>query len=277
MTVSARPSVQCLLVDLDDTLYDCPEMAAEVAYNIRQYMLKKLHMPEAEAEEKCRELYLNFGTTLAGLVAMGHTIDFDDWHAFVHGSLPYEKYLRPDPKLKQLLDSIPVPKYIFTNADIKHAERTLGLLGLRSCFKRIICFENIMEEAGKHGMVHHNRPIICKPNRQAMELALQMADGAGISTTIFFDDSTRNIATSHRLGVYSVLIGRCGVDCASDMQLRSMHDVSSELPWLLSGHDGRPSCVDGDDHRDGIDEVAGSPPAEELREETHRTGLTVRA
>ena len=37
---------------------------------------------------------LNYGTTLAGLVAHGHKIDYDDWHASVHGSLPYEQYLK---------------------------------------------------------------------------------------------------------------------------------------------------------------------------------------
>ena len=34
------------------------------------------------------------GTTLAGLVANGAKVDFDDWHALVHGTLPYEEYLR---------------------------------------------------------------------------------------------------------------------------------------------------------------------------------------
>ena len=37
---------------------------------------------------------MDAGTTLAGLVAHGFHIDYDDWHAYVHGSLAYENYLK---------------------------------------------------------------------------------------------------------------------------------------------------------------------------------------
>lgn len=40
-----------------------------------------------------------------------------------------------DPRLKQILDSIPVRKYVFTNADRRHAERCLQLLGITDCFE----------------------------------------------------------------------------------------------------------------------------------------------
>ena len=39
-----------------------------VAEKIRRYMVERLGVGEAEVEERCRELYLNYGTTLAGLV-----------------------------------------------------------------------------------------------------------------------------------------------------------------------------------------------------------------
>lgn len=35
----------------------------------------------------------------------------------------------------QVLQLVPVPKWAFTNADIRHAERCLGLLGIRDCFE----------------------------------------------------------------------------------------------------------------------------------------------
>lgn len=58
---------------------------------------------------------------------------------------------QPDPTLRALLDSIPLPKHIFTNADRKHAERCLDLLGIRSCFDSVICFEDVMEAAEQVG------------------------------------------------------------------------------------------------------------------------------
>ena len=270
MTVTQRPPVEMLLVDLDDCLYEAPGLSTLVAEKIREYMVTRLNMPLADVEEKCRELYLNYGTTLAGLTALGHTVDFDDWHAFVHGTLPYEDHLRPDPKLKHILDSILVPKYIFTNADAVHAERCLELLGLRGCFKGVICFETIMEAARQRGMVHHNTPVVCKPNRHAFELALAAADGAEAATTAFFDDSARNIASAHRMGILSVLVGRTGVDCPSHLQLHSMHDLPTQLPWLMAVSDGRPPT-------DDLAVAVSSPAAVEELEEVHVTAVTVRA
>ncbi len=173
--------------------------------------------------------------------------------------------------MKILLDSIPVPKFIFTNADLKHAEICLDLMGLRSCFQDIICFESIMKAAELNGMVHHNKPVICKPNRQAFDLALKEA-GAEIATTAFFDDSARNITSSHRMGIFSVLIGRVGVDCGH-VQMKSMHELREHLPWLVEVGDGAPAD-------DGVAVepcLAKNEAAEELLEEAHLTALSVRA
>jgi FMN phosphatase YigB (HAD superfamily) len=128
-----------------------------------------------------------------------------------------------------------MPKYVFTNADRRHAERCLSLLGLADCFHGVICFEDVMAAAALKGLVHHGRPVVCKPNRQAMEIALQLAGGADSGATVFFDDSTRNVTAGAKAGVYSVLVGRTGVDCAADQQIRSMHDLPLAMPWLWGG------------------------------------------
>ena len=57
-------------------------------------MAERLGVPPDEVAALCAEYYLNYGTTLAGLVAHGHAVDYDDWHAAVHGSLPYEEYIK---------------------------------------------------------------------------------------------------------------------------------------------------------------------------------------
>lgn len=235
MTITQRPQITAILCDLDDCVYENTAMQHQVAENIRHYMAERLGVPADEVAEKCADLYLNFGTTLAGLVASGHKIDYDDWHASVHGSLDYEKFLQPDPTLRALLDSIPLPKHIFTNADRKHAERCLDLLGIRSCFDSVICFEDVMEAAEQAGMVHHGRPVVCKPNRQAFEIAMRLAGISKPSTTLWLDDSARNITTGHRLGLYSVLVGRTGVACPSDQQIRHIHDLPAACPWLWAG------------------------------------------
>ncbi|KAI3428344.1 hypothetical protein D9Q98_006724 [Chlorella vulgaris] len=240
MTITQRPQVTAILCDLDDCLYQNHEMQYNVAENIRHYMAEHLSIDVDTVAELCADLYLNYGTTLAGLVASGYKVDYEDWHARVHGSLPYETYLHPDPALRSLLDSIPLPKWVFTNADAKHAARCLDLLGLSSCFQGVISFEEVMAEAAQQGMVHHGCPVVCKPNRQAFDIAMQLAGGLQPGTTLWLDDSARNITTGHRLGLYSVLVGRTGVACPSDQQIRSMHDLPAALPWLWQGQ--QPPC-----------------------------------
>lgn len=235
MTILPRPEVTYILADLDDTLYENLTMQHQVAENIRHYMVEKLDIPADEVAEKCADLYLNYGTTLAGLVANGYKIDYDDWHASVHGSLDYEQYLKPDPALRAMLDSIPLPKAIFTNADRAHAARCLDLLGITECFERVISFEEVMEAAEQAGMVHHGCPVVCKPNRQAFDVALKLVGGPQPSSTLWLDDSARNITTGHKLGMYSVLVGRRGVMCPSDLQMRDIHDMPAAMPWLWQG------------------------------------------
>ena len=39
-------------------------------------------------------------------------------------------------------------------------------------------------------------------------------------TTLYFDDSTRNIAAGAALGLFSVLVGRQGADVGADVEVR---------------------------------------------------------
>lgn len=67
--------------------------------------------------------------------ATGYTIDFDHWHQHVHWNLPYDEYLTSDPKLRELLCSIELPRFVFTNADERHASICLDKLGIADCFQ----------------------------------------------------------------------------------------------------------------------------------------------
>lgn len=53
--------------------------------------------------------------------------------------------------------------------------------------------------------------------------------------------SARNITTGHRLGMYSVLVGRTGVACPSDHQIRRIQDLPAALPWLWQGQQPPPA------------------------------------
>jgi pyrimidine 5'-nucleotidase len=174
-------------------------------------MVDRLGVPEADVPSLCQHFYTTYGTTLAGLVAASDLVEapgpafYDEWHAAVHHTLPYAALLGPpDPGLRALLASLPQKKYIFTNADAKHAEICLELLGLDGgLFDGVISFESVQAAAEARGLVRHGVPVVCKPADVAVALAL---DAAGVAASdaggvVFFDDSARNVSMGAAAGV----------------------------------------------------------------------------
>ncbi|XP_009416227.2 uncharacterized protein LOC103996897 isoform X3 [Musa acuminata AAA Group] len=194
---SQRGKYDCLLFDLDDTLYPLSSgIAIQCRNNIGDYLVEKLGIEENKVSALCNLLYKNYGTTMAGLKAIGYDFDYDDYHSFVHGRLPHEN-LKPDPVLRQLLLSLPIRKVVFTNADEVHAAKVLKKLRLEDCFEGIICFETLNPPSSSSvtetssqifDIVEHfarpdtggielpKTPILCKPSLEAMEYALRIAN-----------------------------------------------------------------------------------------------------
>lgn len=240
----------CLLFDLDDTLYPLSSgIAAECRKNIEDYMVEKLGIEKGKVSELCGLLYRYYGTTMAGLRAIGYAFDYDDYHSFVHGRLPYD-WLKPDPVLRHLLLSLPIRKVIFTNGDRLHAARVLARLGLEDCFEGIICFEtlnppcedqtadnvfDIVEYLSRTDVDDGGElpkcPILCKPSEVAMEQALKIGN-MDPQRTVFFDDSVRNIQAGKRIGLHTVLVGTPHRVKGADHALESIHNIREALPEL---------------------------------------------
>lgn len=244
-----RSKVDCLIFDLDDTLYPLSSgIVGECLDNIGEYMVEKLGIEKSKVSELSNVLYKNYGTTMAGLRAIGYSFNCDDYHSFVHGRLPYEK-LKPDPILRHLLLSLPIRKVIFTNADKVHAAKVLSRLGLEDCFEGIICFESlndpnhqlcgasklfdIFEHSGRPiaGVELPKTPVLCKPSEFAMELALKLAN-IDPQRAIFFDDSVRNIQAAKQIGLGTVLVGSSHVVKGADHILESIHNIKEALSEL---------------------------------------------
>ncbi|KAJ4979186.1 hypothetical protein NE237_009966 [Protea cynaroides] len=261
-----RTKYDCLLFDLDDTLYPLNSgLAAACRKNIEDYMDQKLGIEKSKISEMCNLLYKTYGTTMAGLRTIGYDFNYNDYHSFVHGRLPYEK-LKPDPVLRNLLLSLPLRKVIFTNADRVHAAIVLGKLGLEDCFEGVICFEtlnpmdnnNVSSDEGVDSMCGGSvstttgsesfdifghfaqpnagsqlpkTPILCKPSEDAIEQALRIAN-IDPTRTIFFDDSVRNIESGKRIGLNTVLVGTSQRTKGADFALESIHNIREALPEL---------------------------------------------
>ncbi|CAN1807773.1 Uncharacterized protein C24B11.05 [Linum perenne] len=165
----------CLLFDLDDTLYSSKLGIAEaLRNNIDDFLVQKCGFSHSKAPTLRSELFKTYGSSLAGLRALGYNIDADDYHSFVHGRLPYH-LIKPDPQLSNLIRTIPQRKIIFTNSDRNHAIEVLDRLGLEDCFDQIICFET-MNPNLPNSTRPDEFPVLLKPSMDAMKIALRAAD-----------------------------------------------------------------------------------------------------
>ncbi|KAJ0027714.1 hypothetical protein Pint_35403 [Pistacia integerrima] len=269
--LTQRTKYDCLLFDLDDTLYPYSSgIAAATGKNIQDFMVEKLGIDRSKITELGNLLYKHYGTTMAGLRAIGYDFDYDEYHSFVHGRLPYEN-IKPDPVIRSLLLSLPIRKIIFTNADKDHAVKALNRLGLEDCFEGIICFEtlnpthksNVSDDeddiafvgstatattastngSGIFDIVGHfaqpnpslvglpKTPIVCKPSEFAIEQALKIAN-INPQRTLFFEDSVRNIQAGKRVGLHTVRIGSSQRVKGADYALESIHYMKEAIPEL---------------------------------------------
>lgn len=263
-----KPKYDCLLFDVDDTLYPRSSgLLEEVTKNIQEYMIQKLGIEETEASQMNGVLYKSYGTSMAGLKAIGYDFDNDDYHRFVHGRLPYER-LRPDHVLRNLLLSLPIRKVIFSNADQAHVAKVLSRLGLEDCFEGVICFEtlnpfnyediNACDGTGASSpsyasksqildIIEHpcqsnpvsalpKSPVVCKPFEDAFEQAFKLAN-INPQKTVFFDDSVRNIMTGKLMGLHTVLVGTANRANGADYALESIHNMKEALSDLWKAND----------------------------------------
>ncbi|CAI0470136.1 unnamed protein product [Linum tenue] len=253
-----EPKYECLLFDLDDTLYPLSSgINLACRKNIQDFMLHQLQIDETDVPRMCLELYKEHGTTMAGLKAsnqtisiltpfftlfgislyqvLGYEFDNDEFHACVHGTLPYHK-LKPDPVLRNLLLSMPQRKIIFTNSDEAHTAEALKRLGLEDCFDGVICFETLNPSPLLAATAEAKPPssttrILCKPSVEAIKAAIRIAD-VDPQKTIFFDDSTRNIASGKLAGLHTVIVGSSVLVQGADYALSSIHNIREAIPEI---------------------------------------------
>ncbi|HEX9795663.1 MAG TPA: pyrimidine 5'-nucleotidase [Anaerolineales bacterium] len=188
---------EILFLDLDDTLYPSDSgVWPAISERINRYLIENLHIGAGQAEQLRRHYFRSFGTTLAGLMA-DHDIQPADYLTFVH-DVPIEALIQPDPALTAALESLPQPKWIFTNASRQHAARVLAALGLTDAMQGIIAIEDLQ---------YRNKPDLVA-YRRAMTLA-QAAEAAGC---LLVDDRWQNLVPARRLGMRTVWVGPRAAD-----------------------------------------------------------------
>jgi putative hydrolase of the HAD superfamily len=210
--------------DLDATLY--PEsngLWPAIRSRIDQFMHHRVGIPENDIPQLRRNYYDQYGTTLRGLQA-NYNIDPNEYLEYVH-DLPLEKYLQPDPSLRSLLQSIPIPRWIFTNSDSKHVQRVLEILRIEDCFHGVI---------DVWALDPH-----CKPQVEAYNKALILSNETNPKTCAFLDDSIRNLIPARDLGFFTVLVGNEELHPSADRSLKDIKELRGKIPELwMAGIEG---------------------------------------
>jgi putative hydrolase of the HAD superfamily len=175
--------------DLDNTLYPHhSNLFSQIDVKMTAYVSELLQLSREDARKLQKQLYLEYGTTLNGLMER-HAIDPDDFLEKVHDR-DYS-WLVPNPELGSAIKALPGRKFIFTNGDRGHAERTARQLGILDQFDDI--FDIVA--AG----------LTPKPARATYDRFVALHRVAG-PNAVMFEDLARNLTVPKALGMTTVLI-----------------------------------------------------------------------
>lgn len=175
--------------DLDNTLYPHhTNLFAQIDVKMTSYVAELLQLPREEARKVQKDFYQRYGTTLSGLME-NHGVDPDDFLEKVH-DIDYS-WVAPDPALGEAIKALPGRKFIFTNGDRRHAERTAQQLGVLDHFDDI--FDVVAAD------------LVPKPAAATYDKfrALHRVD---CERAAMFEDLARNLTVPKELGMKTVLV-----------------------------------------------------------------------
>jgi pyrimidine 5'-nucleotidase len=210
--------ITTIFFDLDDTLYPASSGVWKmIKARMTVYMHDRIGIPWEDIPTLREKYFSEYGTTLRGLQAH-YPVDMDDYLSFVH-DIPLEEHLRPDEKLRAMLEALPAHKLIFTNADSGHALRTVTALGVQSCFEAIVDIRAM--------------DPYCKPMRQAFEIAMRVAGEQDPHRCVLVDDLASTTRAAQDFGFYSILFGQDGNHAKNESNARLSQLM--DLPAVLKG------------------------------------------
>ena len=181
--------IETWVFDLDNTLYSADSgIFQQVSMLMGKFVSKHLKINIKKAKELQRKYYKQHGTTLRGLMD-NHGIDPDLFLEEVH-DLDYS-IIHPNNKLIESLINLDGKKYIFTNANKKHADIILEKLEIADLFEGIFDIK----------MANY----IPKPEIEPYEKLIETYNIIP-HRTIMFDDIAKNLVPASKIGFTTVWI-----------------------------------------------------------------------
>ena len=206
---NSGPDIDLILFDLDNTLYPHDlGLWRLIAARIRAYVGRALDLPPEEAAIVQKRYWLEYGTTIAGLI-QEHGVDPGPYLADVH-DVGVGDHLQPNPTLDAILTALPHRKAIFTNATAIHAHNVLTALGVLEHFELLVG----LDEVG----------YVSKPNPLAYERCLSLL-GVSAERCLFIEDSPVNLVPAEAMGMKTVLVGQTDQNHA-DYTIDRIEDIA---------------------------------------------------
>ncbi|MEL6369605.1 MAG: pyrimidine 5'-nucleotidase [Pseudomonadota bacterium] len=187
---AAFDRIENWVFDLDNTLYPARcHLFAQIDARMSSFIRERLEMSPEEARKLQKAYYVQYGTTLSGLM-IEHKIAPDDFLAHVHDI--DVSHLPENPLLAAGINALEGRKFIFTNGSVAHAENVLDKLGIDAGF-----FTDIFDIRAAE--------FTPKPHRQTYEKFLE-AGRIKPARAAMFEDLAHNLEAPHALGMTTVLV-----------------------------------------------------------------------
>lgn len=179
--------VRSWVFDLDNTLYSPGlRLFDQIDARMTDYVMRVTGTPRPQADQLRRQYWLDYGTTLAGLMAH-HGVDPEPYLIEVH-DIDFS-VLTPDPDLRDAIAALPGRRIVYTNGSAPYAQTVLSARGLSGLFDAVYG----VEHAGYHP----------KPQPQAFARVFA-TDGLDPTVSAMFEDDPRNLRVPHDLGMRTV-------------------------------------------------------------------------
>ena len=177
--------------DLDNTLYSPEiEIFSQIDKRMTEFIKSKLNTSNEKAFEIQKKYFLEYGTTLAGLMKE-EDVNPDEFLEYVH-DINLE-ILKPNEELNEIIKELPGKKFIYTNGSKKHAENVLNKLKMQKIFDHIF---DIKESN-----------FIPKPNIKSYRKFIKKMN-IDPQVSVMFEDIGRNLEPAKNIGMQTVLILR---------------------------------------------------------------------
>ncbi|MDX8351372.1 pyrimidine 5'-nucleotidase [Cognatiyoonia sp. IB215182] len=187
MVVQQFSHVDTWVFDLDNTLYPpSADLFGLMDARFSAYVTRLTGLDEEQALKLCAEYWLDYGSTLAGLIEH-HDVDPHDFLADVHDI--DISHLEPCEALIEALRALPGRKVVYTNGSHNHAKRVLAARGLSRQFDAV------------YGVEHAD--FTPKPHHDAFA-RIFAKDGIAAPSSAMFEDEERNLKVPHAMGMKTV-------------------------------------------------------------------------